>query len=149
MLETKPQFVLYKAVTETYIAKMKATCEQLKAITNEAFSASNMCLVQRVIADLNKACVALRKIGEKYDFPDECSVPPEDLMQPEQKLPQVQEMEAILKQLIWLVDHFGERLKTTDIEQDQLELAHVIGVLLANRQLTYFKVSSALPDSLF
>lgn len=149
MLETKPHFVMYKALTETYITKMQATCEQLKAIANsEAFSASNMCLVQRVIADLNQSGLALRDIGENHGFPDEFSADlpssSQPILGPEKKLPHAAavEMAAILKQLIWLINHFGERLKTTDFQQDQLELAHVIGVLLANRKLAYFKVRS-------
>ena len=53
----------------------------------------------------------------------------------------VKELESLLEQLIKLIEHFMERMKTNDLQQEQLELAYLIGSLWGQKKVKYYMVS--------
>ena len=48
--------------------------------------------------------------------------------------------------MILYLEHTAERLKTGDSHQKQLELAHLIGTMLAGQKLQYLKVKKQLKN---
>ena len=56
----------------------------------------------------------------------------------------VKGLDSILEQLIKLIEHFMERMKTNDLQQEQLELAYLIGSLWGQKKVKYYMVYSLI-----
>jgi hypothetical protein len=52
----------------------------------------------------------------------------------------VKDLDSILEQLIKLIEHFMERMKTNDLQQEQLELAYLIESLWGQKKVKYYMV---------
>ena len=49
-------------------------------------------------------------------------------------------LQSLIEHLIKLIQHNVERMKTNDLQQEQLELAYVIGSLWGQRKVKYYMV---------
>ena len=56
----------------------------------------------------------------------------------------VKGLDSILEQLIKLIEHFMERMKTNDLQQEQLELAYLIGSLWGQKKVKYYMVQYSI-----
>ena len=56
----------------------------------------------------------------------------------------VKDLDSILEQLIKLIEHFMERMKTNDLQQEQLELAYLIGSLWGQKKVKYYMVQDLI-----
>ena len=134
-LESKPKLVLVTCVFETYWELInKTSCKLSAKRQTEAFSAGNICIVDHVIEIMQKRVEQWKKVQADFNIPWEVN---EDLSDysPQAK----QKIEALLKDLVWNLRHFAEKLKMEDIAQKELELAQMIGSLLQKDE--YFKVT--------
>ena len=132
-LESKPKLVLVTCVFETYWELInKTSCKLSAKRQTEAFSAGNICIVDHVIEIMQKRVEQWKKVQADFNIPWEVN---EDLKDysPQAK----QKIEALLKDLVWNLRHFAEKLKMEDIAQKELELAQMIGSLLQKDE--YFK----------
>jgi hypothetical protein len=142
-LEAKPGCVLYNALSRVYMEKMLATAATLEAKAT-LFSASNTCLVHHVTDTIKTTVEKWIAIMKQFKLPDQLVAPIDELEVQPMLVRNIEEAKEVLgpliRHLISVIDHFGERLKTEDVYQKQLELALMIGSLLADKKLQYFKV---------
>ena len=136
-LKSNPKSVMVHVVFETFWEQLdKAVC-QLSSKRDYAFSSSNLCIVDHVIQIINKRVEYWKKVQREHNIP--WCIGEEDYEVPEIA---AQQVEAILKELIWNLQHFADKLKMDDIAQKELELAQMIGSLLTGQKAEYFKVSN-------
>ena len=125
-------------VFETFWEQLdKAACQLSSKRETEDFSPSNLCIVDHVIEIINKRVQYWKKVQKEHEIP--WCIGEEDYEVSEIACQQV---EAILKELIWNLQHFADKLKMDDIAQKELELAQMIGSLLTGQKAEYFKVKS-------
>ena len=139
-LQSKPTLVLVTCVFVTYWDLLNtASCQLSAKRQTEAFSTSNICIVDHVIEIMQKRVEQWKKVQADFNVPWDVD---EDLMEysPQAK----QKVEALLKDLIWNLHHFADKLKMEDIAQKELELAQLIGSLLVDQKTEYFKVTTSL-----
>lgn len=140
-LASNPMCVLSREVIDKYVFRMLETASALnnRAQLNQ-FEASNTCLVETVCCAIEATVVTIKSICEKYKFPTHatCDEEKEKLLSCVGQ-EAIEELDKAVQHLLATIDHYGERLKTEDVYQKQLELAHTIGKLLAQKKLQYFK----------
>ena len=138
-LQSKPTLVLVTCVFVTYWDLLNtASCQLSAKRQTEAFSTSNICIVDHVIEIMQKRVEQWKKVQADFNVPWDVD---EDLMEysPQAK----QKVEALLKDLIWNLHHFADKLKMEDIAQKELELAQMISSLLVDQKTEYFKVTTS------
>ena len=126
---------MVRIVFETFREQLEKAACQLSSQRDVSFSPSNLCIVDHVILIIYKRVEYWKKVQKDHQIPwsiDENTQKVSEIA--------IQQVEAILKELIWNLQHFGDKLKMDDITQKQLELAQMISSLLTDRKLDYLKV---------
>jgi len=133
-LNTNPVFVMTKILFKEYFAKISYVVDKLVS-EKINFSSSNSCLIQHVAKNIMSVKQKWIEIGKKV---------PEAIVMDDNNSPatinqdDVKDLDSILEQLIKLIEHFMERMKTNDLQKEQLELAHLIGSLWGQKKVKYY-----------
>ena len=141
-LHANPVFVMTQILFKEYFAKISDVVNELVS-KKDSFSPSNSCLIQHVTKNIMASKQKWKEIEKKV--PEAIVIADHDdhdgpIIQEED----VKNLETLLENLIKLMEHFIERMKTNDLQQEQLELAYVIGSLWGQRKVKYYMVCTYL-----
>ena len=136
-LNANPVFVMTQILFQEYFAKLSDVINELVS-KKDSFSPSNSCLIQHVTKNIMASKQKWKEIEKRV--PEAIAIADDD-HGPIINREDVKNLESLLENLIKLIEHFIERMKTNDLQQEQLELAYVIGSLWGQRKVKYYMVS--------
>ena len=139
-LQNNPDCLMVKDVAKAYIKRLENAAKDLLDIKKaDDVASSNHCFFDYISKELRTHAKEWQEISQ--DMEDLNSITLNEMEFKKANQGMVHMLGELLDTILNALDYVAQKLKTGDIHQKQLELAHLISDLIANQKVEKLKVS--------
>ena len=142
-LQHNPHCLMVKDVAKTYIKQLKDAAKDFLDIKlADEVASSNHCFFDYIAKELRTRAKEWQEISQDMEDLNDITLNAMEFNEANQGMVNV--LGELLDNVLAALDYVAQKLKTGDIHQKQLELAHLISDLIANQKVEKLKVSEWL-----